>query len=250
MARFEEGHAWAKMASALLDRAGDGHDLLRAWLYTNEAAIYFQEHQLARALELAKRAVALKEKILRPDHPDLGGSLNNEANALTLLGRPDEALRLNERAYEIFVRAYGPVSLEAGYSLNNLGESLIALDRPQEAIELLSTALTTFEAQMGHDHLYVGYPLTALGRALLALSRPKDAIPPLERALRVRTANEPDPSFVAETRFVLARALWDANADRARARELATTARAAYLKAADSKDAAEIDAWLATRARP
>ena len=28
---------WSKAASAILDRAGDGHELLRSWLFGNEA---------------------------------------------------------------------------------------------------------------------------------------------------------------------------------------------------------------------
>jgi tetratricopeptide (TPR) repeat protein len=223
---------------------------LKAWLYNNEAMVDLAEHQVLRGLGRHEQALALKQKFLAPDHPDIAGSLNNEANALTTLGRNEEALHLNERAYDIFVRAYGPSSIEAGYMLSNRGECLVALGRPRDALQPLATALRIFEAQVGGDHPYVGYALTASGRALLALGRPEDAVPTLERALRVRAAHEPDPSLVAETRFALARALWGVNPDWTRPRELAMRARDAYLKATDTKDAAEIAAWLATRARP
>jgi hypothetical protein len=83
-------------------------------------------------------------------------------------------------------------------------------------------------------------PLVALGRA-------SEAIAPLERALRMRKANEPDPSLVADTRFALARALWDSDSDRARTRKLSEEARKAYAKAKAGKEVAEVDAWLSGR---
>jgi hypothetical protein len=69
----------------------------------------------------------------------------------------------------------------------------------------------------------------------------------VQRRLQRREGGEADTSVVAETRFALARALWDAGRDRPRARRLAATARANYqgppLHAAEVR---ELDAWLAS----
>lgn len=245
LGRFDEGHAWARMAEALIDRAGGGQELLRSWLLTNEAIIYHEQHQDARAFELSERSLAIKEKVLPPGHPDIAAALNNEANILAQLGRNDEALRSLNRARELWVRAYGPESVEAAMALSTIGECLNALSRSAEALEPLHQSLVIWEAQVGHVHPYLGYPLTALGHALDALGRSREALPPLERALRVREAGEHDPSPIAETRFALARALWDANADRTRARRLAHAARAAWAQVNDTKDVAAVDEWLA-----
>jgi hypothetical protein len=68
----------------------------------------------------------------------------------------------------------------------------------------------------------------------------------LERALELRSAESTDPAERSETRFALAEALWEANANRERAVELATEALAdaqsAGPHAADA--AARIEAWL------
>jgi tetratricopeptide (TPR) repeat protein len=119
-------------------------------------------------------------------------------------------------------RAYGAASATAAFSLNNRGECLIALGRASEALAPLRRSLAVWQAQIGPDHSFLGYPLTALGRALVALGRAREAIPPLRRALRPREAGT-EAVDLAETRFALARALWDA----------------------DSKDAASVDRWLA-----
>jgi hypothetical protein len=53
----------------------------------------------------------------------------------------------------------------------------------------------------------------------------------------------------SETRFALARALWDAGGDRTRARHLAAAARADYERTpSPSRKGAEIAAWLSTHA--
>ena len=72
---------------------------------------------------------------------------------------------------------------------------------------------------------------------------------PLERALALRTATPGDPVDLAATQMALARALWDGHADRARARDLATRARAAYAAAGGGKERSlsEVDAWLRGR---
>ena len=122
LARFDEAPALAALATTLLERAGDGHDLLRAWLIVNEGLIEYKQHHSQRAFELVERAVALKEQILPPDHPDLATSLNDEAEVLAQLDRAADALRRTARAYDIGVRALGPASEEAAFTLNNSGE--------------------------------------------------------------------------------------------------------------------------------
>jgi eukaryotic-like serine/threonine-protein kinase len=250
LAEHEEGHAWAKLADALLERAGEHHEILRSWLLQNEAVIADQQHHTQEALELTKRAVALKDKVLPPDHPDRALSLNTEANILVELNRSNEALKLLGRVYDIFVRAYGPSSTEAAVALNNQSESLIALGRPAEALTLARQSEVIWKAHIGSRHPFLGYPLTALGRALVALARPEEAIAPLERALRLREAGEHDPSMIAETRFALARALWDSHLERNRAVSLAKQARQGCIQAGDATRAAEVDAWFAGHAIP
>jgi eukaryotic-like serine/threonine-protein kinase len=248
MGRYDEGLGWARLGHALLDRVGAGGELSRSWIVTNEGTIAFRRGRPAEALALAQQALELKEKVLPPDHPDVGISLNNKAEALAALGRTEEALRLNARVNEIYLRAYGPASTELASSLSNRGEYLTALDRPAEALDPLRRALAGWEGQLGPEHQFLAYPLTALGRALLALDRPREAVAPLDRALRVREAREPDARLVADTRFALARALAAAGAEGARARDLATKARAVYAAAPDAAAVAGVDAWLAARA--
>jgi tRNA A-37 threonylcarbamoyl transferase component Bud32/tetratricopeptide (TPR) repeat protein len=247
--RFDEGWRWARLTTALLDRMGPGHDLLRAWLLHDEANIKLEQNEPAAALDLFRRSLALKEKILPPDHPDIATTLASMSEALHKLGRDDEALAGVERVKEMTVRAYGPSASDLPRLLSNQGEYLVALGRPKDAAPLFEEATARWVPAGGAENATLAFPLTGLGRARLALGQSARSLEPLEHALRLREAGEANPSLVAETRFALARALWDAGAEpakaRPRARALATQARDAYAHAPDAAPAKTVDAWLA-----
>jgi eukaryotic-like serine/threonine-protein kinase len=90
--------------------------------------------------------------------------------------------------------------------------------------------------------------LTGSGVALIGLRHAKEALEPLTAALRIRERSE-TPELAAETRFALARAIWESGGDRRRARASAEMARAEYAKTVNgARDVAKIGAWLAERA--
>jgi tetratricopeptide (TPR) repeat protein len=228
LSRPEDGWRWAHLAQALIDRMGPGHDRSRAWLLQDEANIKLVEHDARGALALFQQAVAIKETLVPPDDRDLSISVEAAGDTMHQLGRNEEALRLNERAYELSVRADGPAAADMPLVLSNRGEYLVALGRAAEAIPVFREALAIARANDGRETGWTAYPLTGIGQALLSLARPAEAVEPLEHALRLREANEPNASVVADTRFALARALWDGGGDRRRARALAAQARQAY----------------------
>ena len=94
------------MAYAESDRPVAAGDL--SWL-CDRTATFLQEHaQLAEALPLFQRALAIDEALYGPDHPEIATALNNLAFALRDLGRVGEALPLYERALAIAEAVYGP----------------------------------------------------------------------------------------------------------------------------------------------
>jgi tetratricopeptide (TPR) repeat protein/predicted Ser/Thr protein kinase len=248
LARPADGRRWARLAESVLDRLGEGHDRLRAWVLQAEALIDIQEGKLAHALELVTRGLALKEKALPADHPDIAISLEVQADVLHGLGRNDEALRASERAAAMTLRAFGPGSPALNVILNNRGEYLVDMGRSAEALPVLRESLAGWEAQGLPDNATLSYPLTNLGQALLGVGRAAEAVAPLERALRARAAGEIDPLLLADTRFALGRALWEAGPSPARAVTLIMDARAAYQAARSPRGTAQtaaIDKWLA-----
>jgi serine/threonine protein kinase/tetratricopeptide (TPR) repeat protein len=248
--RIEDGLRWVQITEALLDRLGEGHDRLRAWSLQAQANIKIRQHDFQTALALTKQAVALKEKALTPDHPDIALSILSLAEVLHAAGKDEDALVANDRALTILVRAYGENAVTVAQVLSNRGEYLVSLGRAGEAVPIFRDALALWEAQVGHDHPYLAYPLTGLGQALLATNRGAAAIELLERARRLREAGEANAELVGETRFALARALAarGSQEDLLRARALASAARDDYQRTGNLADKiAAIDRWLAAQ---
>src|SRR5204863_39128 len=77
-------------------------------------------------------------------------------------------------------------------------------------------SLAIREKALGKDHPDVSYSLENLGAALIGVRQPAKAIPVLERAIAIRSKESASAEDLAEPRFSLARALWDARLDHGR----------------------------------
>ena len=67
----------------------------------NLARLYHAQGKYDQAEPLYKRALAIREKALRPDHPDVAAVLENYAALLKATNRPAEADKLQQRGDSI-----------------------------------------------------------------------------------------------------------------------------------------------------
>jgi tetratricopeptide (TPR) repeat protein len=239
---------WARLGQTLFNRVGKGNERAAAWFLHNHGLLRQRRGELQGALADMQAALALKQGILSPDHPDVGVSWTNIGNVLIEMGRHAEALAAHQKALDIYRSAYGADSPLLAVVLANRGEVLSLLGRHQEAEADLRLAIERWRLQLGADHPWTAYALTALGKDLVADGRPHEAIAPLERAVAIRDRDEPNRDLAAESRFALARARWEAGGARAAALTLAASARDGYARLpAHAQQVADIDAWLATR---
>ncbi|HEX3693775.1 MAG TPA: serine/threonine-protein kinase [Polyangia bacterium] len=243
--KYPQGEAWARYADSAIQRIG-GHERLQAWLLNDLGAIYDLEGRQQEALLAYQRAIALKEKILPSEDPDIAKSLGNAALTLQGMDRNQEALESLDRAIAILEKALGSAHPDLATQLSNRGEILNALGRFTEARASFERAMAIWERELGSDHPYLGYALTGIGQSFLNQHEPREAVAPLERALRIREAKENVALRVTETRFALAQALWDAHRERHRATALATRAKTGFAAEHLPMKVAEIEAWLAS----
>jgi eukaryotic-like serine/threonine-protein kinase len=237
---------WAAQADAVLRRLG-GHDLQRAWLLNNLANVEGLRGHKEESLRFNEQALALKQKARGPDDPDVAISESNVAIALEDLGRDQEALSHVDRAIDIVTRTLGTEHPELATGFSNRGEILNDLGRYRDARRSFESARILLERELGLECRNLGYVLTGIGESYLGERDPVSALAPLERAWKIREAKETAPEQQGETRFALARALWDAEGDRARAGLLAQGARERYTRAGDQAKVAEVDAWITSR---
>jgi len=247
LGRQEEASRWERVAAALLQRIGPGHERIAAWFYQNRGAVLERRGEYQAALADFNKALALKRMVVPADPPDIGATLLSIANTDNDIGEHQAALVSANEAIGDYRKAYGPNSPQVAHPMEIRGESFEALGRYSEAEKDLREAADRWSGWLGPDHVWVAYALTPLGKTLLSEGRPADATSTLERALRIREHSEPNQDEIAETRFALARArLALDQKNRVSARKLALAAREAYQKFPHhGPEIAEIDAWLA-----
>jgi tetratricopeptide (TPR) repeat protein len=240
-----DAERWIRLADALLTRLGPGHERTQAWLEQARGNLRATEGRYVEAVAAFQKAVEIKERVLGRDHVDVAISLDSLALALLSLGDVARALATSERVLAIATSGFGAESPGLGEYLSNRGEILNAAKRPAEALPLFQRALEVW-APFGPTSLFLAYPLTGMGVALLGEGKPSQALAPLERALALRVAGEHARARLGDTRFALARALWEDGADRARARMLALQAHDDYAAPPPlPAERDEVDRWLA-----
>ena len=295
--RFAEAKTYARYAEAAIHRAGGDAEREATRLRYLATIVWRREHKLDEARALIERARALfaSSHSSRLDF-DVASCDEGIAGIEFDRGRPELALPVYQRVAEVRERLFGENHPSVAVALVNLGETMTKLGRAQEALPILrrSIELSASRAAKGGDAYehhrlaaalratgdapgalaedelaraacdragetggyWESFPLTGLGLDLLALGKPREAVPLLERAIELRAKN-PVVFEVSESRFALARALWEMGAKgdsaaRSRARVVAAQARDDLKEDAEryggtfaaSRD--EIDAWLAT----
>ena len=158
------------------------------------------------------------------------------------LGRLDEAMREHQAAQQALVAAKRERSVAMASAWVDLGDVELQREHATDAIGAYRRAVALYEELVPKTDARLAHPPSRLGEALFARGKAAEAIPPLERALAIHAAAGSPPNLVAEVAYPLARALWAANRDRARARALAEQALAAL---AGDPRVDEVATWLA-----
>jgi len=240
---------WFRQAEAFLARM-EGHELLRAWTEQNFGAALDVHGDLEEAATRYRTALQIKERVLGPNHPDVGFSLTNLAGVLSALGRSEEALKLSSRGVRLMEQVLGGEHPDTAVQLANRAAIFNHLGRYADARADALRALAVWEKELGPDHGDLPFFLGPLGEAYLGLEQPREALGPLARALIIAERNNMRGEL-RRLRFTLAQALWRSGTDRKRAIEVGLTAALPLPVDADEREgrvAAQRGAELQQRA--
>jgi CHAT domain-containing protein len=140
--------------------------------------------------------LAIYEKALGPDHPDVALSLNNLGYLYNEQGRYAEAEPLYQRSLAIREKALGRDHPYVAQSLNNLAELYRNQGRYADAEPLSRRSVAIRENALGRDHPDVALSLNNLAGLYQAQGRYADAEPLFKRLLAIREnalgRNHPD----------------------------------------------------------
>jgi CHAT domain-containing protein/TolA-binding protein len=134
-------------------------------------AFLFDKGDYVGAEPLHRRALAIREKVLGPEHPDTATSLNNLAEVLLRKRDYDAAEPLFRRALAIREKVLGADRTETAVSMNDLGFLLANKHEAAEAETLYRRALAIQEKVLGPENPMVAAVATNLA---LLLATKKD----------------------------------------------------------------------------
>jgi len=137
--------------------------------------------------ELAWRAVAIKEKALGPEAPELAASLYGLAEQLRMAGEYPKARALHERALAIREKTIGPDAPRALVeSLRGLGTFRYKVAEYAKARALFDRALKVAEGSLDPDDSDVALILVDIARVLRTTGDFTAGRPLLDRALAIQ----------------------------------------------------------------
>jgi tetratricopeptide (TPR) repeat protein len=152
-----------------------------------------------------RRVASDENAVMGPDHPDVGGTLNNLSRVLLEQRKFAEALPMVERAVAINLKQRDATHDDMAFLFANLAIVKHGLGDPRAAEPLFRKALT---AARLHKHRNLAPILTDLAAALCDMGRTSEAIPLLAEARPIMAKTYPkDPWRPAWTDFVRGRCL-------------------------------------------
>ncbi|MBE9005109.1 tetratricopeptide repeat protein [Fortiea sp. LEGE XX443] len=132
-------------------------------LELNEQVVkLYQEGKYTTAIPLAERALAIREKVLGKEHPDVASSLNNLALLYDSQGNYQQAEPLYLRSLAILEKVLGKEHPDVASSLNNLAELYRTQGNYQQAEPLFLRSLAIAEKVLGNVHPDVASSLNNL----------------------------------------------------------------------------------------
>ncbi|MCA9694086.1 MAG: tetratricopeptide repeat protein, partial [Myxococcales bacterium] len=245
--RHAAADARYREALALLEADPNGNRRVQATLLYNLGLGALRDGDFEEAGRLNTRSLALFEEVLGPTHPTVAYPLESLADGLAREGRLDDAVPLWTRALALREGALGPDHPDVGACLAAFAELQRMRGAYAEAAAMHTRALAILDA---HDHPDRTRALFGLAAIHVAEGRAAAAIEPAERAIGLLEGDTARADKLAQARFLLARALWEADGDRDRARALAAAALDGYATSpalANGPEIEELRAWIAAR---
>jgi CHAT domain-containing protein/tetratricopeptide (TPR) repeat protein len=196
--RHREAEAVARRA---LEAATAAQQPIRIGFWCNQlgVALMYQGRD-TEAEPLHKRALAIRERALGPDHPQFAQSLNALAYLYGRQGRYAEAELLHKRALAIEEKTLGADHTDVATSLNNLAILYMYQGRYAEAEPLHKRALAINEKALGADNSSVAGSLNNLAELYRRQGRYAEAEPLHKRALAIDKkafgADHPDAATI------------------------------------------------------
>ena len=159
---------------------------IQARLMDTMGVVYLKLGLYLRAQPLLETALAIREKALGPDHPDVAKALNNLANLYNNQGNYAKAEPLWRRSLKIREKALGPDHPDVAKSLNGFVNLYSDQGKYAEAEPLCQRSLRILEKALGPNDPDVAVALNNLAILCARQGKYGEAEPLFQRSLKIR----------------------------------------------------------------
>ena len=174
----------------------------------NLATLYDAEGRYTEGIPLEKRAIAIYQKALGPEHPKLAALNVDLAELYEDEGDYRRAAPLLRQALSILQKTFGAAHPNVAETLRDLGVLSEMQGDYSSAEQQYRQALEIREKSFGSEHRYVAESLNDLGSLYEKEGRYQEAEPLLERAVAIRARTlGPNHPELAESQARLAAVL-------------------------------------------
>lgn len=175
----------ARVAAKLIEKSD--LEFEEAARLLNQVGLYSRERgRYSEAVRLLARPLAIYEKVLGPEHPDVAVSLNNLALLYDHQGKYAEAEQLYQRSLAIREKVLGPEHLDVALGLNNLAGLYDNRGKYAKAEPLYQRSLAILEKALGPEHPTVAVSLNNLSELYRKQERYAEAEVLQKRSLEIR----------------------------------------------------------------
>jgi tetratricopeptide (TPR) repeat protein len=183
---FAEALRWREEVVMLCEKRRGPQDPTTATALNNLAVHLLKTtNHLVEAERLVRRALAIDEATLGPNHLNVARDLNTLAGVFHDTNRHEEAEFTYRRALAIYESSDEAYDTNLAPILTNLSQLLQATGRPEEAEPLVRRALAIDENSYGINHVNVALRLSTLAQLLQDTNRLVEAEQLMRRALAI-----------------------------------------------------------------
>ena len=176
----------ARVDAVAFQSKQDSPELAEASQLSQKVVKLYGEKKYDEAIQLAKRALELREKALGQDDPLVVSALNNLALIYMATREYSDAEALYARALAAQEKTDGADSPKAADAIENLAWARYGLGKVSEATSMFERALAIREKALGPFHADTGHALYNLARLHEKQGRPDKSLPFFQRALEVK----------------------------------------------------------------
>jgi tetratricopeptide (TPR) repeat protein/tRNA A-37 threonylcarbamoyl transferase component Bud32 len=184
LARPEEGRRWAVDARPMSKAAGA--EEAEANYLNSLGAVAFAEGEYDEALAHLERALAIRERVLGLQHPDVASCLTNLGAVTGFMVEYAEARAYLERALSLYEIALGPGHPIVAPCLDNLGYVAWREGDDDDARSYHERAIAIRSAALGPQHIEMALSYDGLGMVAQRQGEPEDALEFFTRSLELR----------------------------------------------------------------